>query len=102
MYCFTIRKWHILTAIQAVNFAGWFTCAIVGLPLPAQFIWMVFVGLIGGCSYVNIYYFTLELNTKLSSSEKELAVNLIVLSTDLFTTMATVLALLLSNTMFKD
>lgn len=103
MYCFKIDKWQVLTGIQAANFAGWFVlAALTNGQVYAEFGWMVFVGLIGGCSYVNIYYFTLELNNQLSNEEKELAVNLIILSTDICSTLATLFALLMSNTLFKQ
>jgi battenin len=66
MYCFKIEKWHILTIIQGLNLAGWFVLAAVTTGyIYVEFGWMVWVGLMGGCSYVNIYYFTLELNKSL-------------------------------------
>lgn len=103
MYCFKIEKWQALTLIQALNFAGWFVLAVLTNGyIYVEFGWMMWVGLIGGCSYVNIYFFTLELNKKLEDEEKELAVNLIILSTDICSTLATLFALLLSNTLFKQ
>lgn len=52
-----IRRVEILTVIQAANFVLWILQAkYVFLPVGAQFPLMIFVGLLGGASYVNIFY----------------------------------------------
>lgn len=64
LYLFDIKRWGVLTILQMLNFAGWFAFAFFTLEVFVQFAWMLFVGLIGGFSYVNIYYDVLENTSK--------------------------------------
>ena len=62
---------------------------------------MVWVGLMGGGSYVNVMYNMLESN-KLVKREKELAVTLTTVFDDIGILSASLVSLLLSNTAFKN
>lgn len=61
---------------------------------------IVWVGLMGGGSYVNVLHGILELET-LDKTEKEMALSLSLLFNDTGIFLATVLSLVLSNTIFK-
>jgi hypothetical protein len=61
---------------------------------------MVWVGLMGGTSYVNINYIILE-TPNLKRTEKELALTLNSIINDFGILSASLLALLLDNTAFK-
>ena len=62
---------------------------------------MIFVGLMGGSSYVNVMYSILE-NPKLEKNEKELALTLTTVCNDMGVLTASLLSLLLDNTCFKN
>ena len=61
---------------------------------------MIWVGLMGGSSYVNVMYNILE-SPKLHKKEKELAMTLTTVSNDIGVLIASLLALLLDSTYFK-
>jgi len=61
---------------------------------------MVFVGLMGGGSYVNVMYQILE-NPKLAKNERELAIIICGIFNDIGILSASLLSLLLSNTALK-
>ncbi len=61
---------------------------------------MVWVGLMGGSSYVNVMYNILE-SEKLAKSEKELAMTMTGVCNDIGILSASLLSLLLANTAFK-
>ena len=65
----------------------WFMCPL--------FIW---VGIMGGASYVNVLHGILELKT-LKKSEKEMALSLSLLFNDTGILLATILSLILANTL---
>ena len=63
---------------------------------------IVWVGLMGGASYVNVIHGILQLET-LKKSEKEMAVSLSLLFNDTGILLATILSLVLGNTiLFVD
>lgn len=72
---FKVKKVWILTYLQIVNFFVFLSVAIWRwMPTHFQIPVMLFVGLMGGCSYVNCYYLILEEKT-LGKTMKELATN---------------------------
>ena len=72
-----VRRIHLLTALQALNFVLWFAQAYAGLlPLWLQFAWMVFVGLMGGAMYVNVFYL-LRGERAIAEEDRELAINVV-------------------------
>ena len=65
------------------------------------FLSMIFIGLMGGASYVNVKYLILE-SPNLKRTEKEVALVLTSIGDDLGILCAALLALLLNNTAFKN
>lgn len=65
------------------------------------FVLMVWVGLMGGGSYVNVMYQILE-SPDLGRNDKELALTLTTVFNDIGVLTASLLSLLLDNTAFKD
>ena len=66
-----------------------------------MFPWLVWVGLMGGGSYVNVQCAIHELKT-LSKNEKEAAVSISMLFNDTGILFASILSIVLGNTLFKD
>lgn len=71
-----IRRVEILTVIQAANFVLWILQAYYKfMPIGAQLPLMFFVGLLGGASYVNIFYNLLH-DDIYPDEDRELIVNM--------------------------
>lgn len=70
-----IKRIYILTLLQAINLMIWLLHVYTQfMPLYMQLIAMFYVGLLGGFMYLNV--FTILMNdTKLTPSQRELAVN---------------------------
>lgn len=66
-----------------------------------MFVIMIWVGLMGGASYVNVMYCILE-SPNLQRTEKELAMTLTTVCNDIGILIASLLSLLLDNTAFSD
>ena len=98
-----INKVEVLTILQIINFLFWlfnsiflFMTNFYGL-----FVLMIWVGLMGGGSYVNVMYQILE-NPGLGRNEKELALTLTTIFNDAGVLLASLMSLLLDNTAFKN
>ena len=97
-----IKRVWFLTFLQMCNFVFMF--------LNAKYMYfeslyvvcpvLVFVGLMGGASYVNVLHGILELET-LDKTEKESAMSLCMLFNDTGILCATTLSIILSNTVLK-
>lgn len=61
---------------------------------------MVWVGLMGGCSYVNVMYLILE-DPFVTNNEKELSMNLCTVFNDTGVLISACFVLLMSNTFMK-
>ena len=97
-----IPKVQIMTILQLLNFL-FFLLNTIFLFLDnfyAMFAIMVWVGLMGGSSYVNVMYQILE-SPELAKNEKELALTLTTICNDIGILTASLLSLLLTNTAFK-
>ncbi len=71
-----IRRVEILTVLQAANFVLWILQAYYKfMPIEAQLPLMFFVGLLGGASYVNIFYNLLH-DDIYPDEDRELIVNM--------------------------
>jgi battenin len=76
--CIRIHRLYLLTSIQGVNFVLWAVHAYTYiLPLWSLFPLMVFVGLVGGAMYVNVFFELLSSSSITRSKDRELAVNLV-------------------------
>jgi battenin len=70
------RLW-VLTLLQAVNFVAWFVHALHPfIPLWLQFVWMIYVGLIGGGMYVNSFY-AIMIDDRIRPEERETCLNVV-------------------------
>ena len=98
-----IRRVEILTFLQFINFTFFLvnTQFFFMKNFYVMYVWMIFVGLMGGCSYVNIMYLMINSQT-LKKKEKELSVMVIGISNDMGILLAGVFSLILANTLFKD
>jgi len=75
-----IKKVGVLTTLQGINMLFWILQAkykfIVGpIGVWILFLLMVYVGLLGGASYVNVFYLILH-DPKIPDEDKELCVNI--------------------------
>lgn len=99
---FKIPQVWIMTAIQSVNFVIYFTIAYYKwMSIYYQIPFMVFVGLMGGSSFVNCYYLIYN-EKRLSKSQKEVAINLATLFNDTGIVAAALLAIVVSNLVIVD
>eukprot|EP00708_Paratrimastix_pyriformis_P002935 GAFH01001697.1.p3 GENE.GAFH01001697.1~~GAFH01001697.1.p3 ORF type:complete len:164 (-),score=64.09 GAFH01001697.1:37-528(-) len=92
-------KWvEILTFLQMVNFVL-FLCQdfFFFMDVWVMFPLMVYVGLLGGCSYVNTFFLILH-STSTLEEDKEMAVNLTALHITAGITVAAAFSLLMKNT----
>lgn len=90
-----------MTILQVFNFVFWLfnTIFLFVENYYALFALMVWVGLMGGGSYVNVMYHILE-SPNLQRNEKELALTITTVCNDIGILAASLLALLLDNTAF--
>jgi len=96
-----IKHVEILTTIQFCNMSFWLVQATIhfvqGYPIIwALFAHMLFTGLMGGASYVNVFYLVL-MNKEIPDKDRELATNVAALSNTFGITMAAVVILILEN-----
>ena len=100
---FRIKHVWVLSVLQAINFtfcflnARYMFCPSLGLMAPL----LVWVGLMGGGSYVNVLVSMLELKT-LEHAERESAMSLSLFFNDFGITLASLLSLVLAATLFSD
>ncbi|XP_019853585.1 PREDICTED: battenin-like [Amphimedon queenslandica] len=99
---FQIRQIHIFTLFQLINMIVWILQAWWKfLPVYVLPSYMVFVGLLGGASYVNIFYL-LRTDEKYPSSDRELCTNLVGMSISIGILLGTGLPIPLFKTIFAD
>eukprot|EP01135_Chromosphaera_perkinsii_P003176 Nk52_evm65s236 gene=Nk52_evmTU65s236 len=93
-----ITRVEILTLIQGINFALWyFQVVFKTFNIWVLYLHMIFVGLMGGGSYVNIFYLLIN-NKNITSKDKDLCVNITAIMNTLGITLACVFVLLADNT----
>lgn len=97
-----IKRVEILTALQFINMLLWiFDVHFKFIPvylLPAL---MIYVGLLGGASYVNIFYLLLN-DEKYPDEDRELCINITALFVNLGIVLGTGLETALFNTALKN
>lgn len=99
---FVVDRVWIVTLLQLVNFVVFFLNAFylfIG-SIYVLFTLMVWVGCMGGCSYVNVIY-KIQRSDKLKRTEKELAVMILMMFNDFGIFAASLFALILNLTVFK-
>ena len=101
--CVKIKHVWLLTLFQFLNCAFWLSNALhmYCFNIYVYFVHIVFVGLMGGASYVNVIY-RLKNSPKLAKTEKELAMNLLSCFDDLGVLLAAITALILTTTVFAQ
>jgi len=93
-----IRWFELITVLQAINCVLWLAEAKLHfLNIWVQFILMIYVGLLGGASYVNIFYLILHDNT-INEKDKELCVNIVAFASTFGITFASLFVLLMDAT----
>ena len=97
-----IRKVWIVTALQFLNFFIWAWIAWVQtFTLGLEFLVMVWVGLMGGASYVNVLYLTLE-SPQIEKKDKEVSINIISICNNIGVLSATFVSYFLEVTLYKN
>jgi len=95
-----IKKLWILTTLRGCNFLVWFYMALNPqsiLPIGILFAHMVFIGLLGGASYVNS--FALLMNTRtIPEQDREFAINIVAIFITLGTVGSALFELIADNT----
>lgn len=101
---FKIRRIEILTILQGLNLALWlFFAKTHWAPLWLQFATMIFVGLLGGASYVNVYYLVNSAPAKgISLKDRELAINMTAIGVTTGITLSSITILILDRTFLKS
>ena len=92
-----------MTILQSINFIFFLfnTTFLFVDNFYILFVLMVWTGLMGGGSYVNVMYQILE-SPNLPKNEKELALTLTTICNDIGILTASLVSLLLANTAFKS
>lgn len=91
----------VLTVLQLCNFVLWLFIAVFKfLNLYVEFVLMFWVGLLGGCSYVNVIYLILE-DPLITKNEKELSVNFCTVTNDLGILTSAIYVLFMDNTFLQ-
>ena len=97
-----IKKIWVLTTIQLINSILWGILAYYQFSnLWLLFPFMIWVGLMGGASYVNILYQVLE-NPKIAKSEKEISINFISIINDFGILSSSLIVILFNYTIYKN
>lgn len=93
---FKIKYIEILTVLQGINFILWILQDITKwAPIWLQFAHMIYVGLLGGAMYVNVFFLVLN-NPAIQDEDRELCVNIVALSITAGITSAALFMLLYS------
>lgn len=95
------RVWTV-SALQLFNFFLWAWIAYTkALSLPIEFGIMIWVGLMGGASYVNCLYLVLESDT-VEKKDKEVSINIMSICNNIGVLMATFASFTLGETIYAD
>jgi len=97
-----IKKIWIMTLLQFFNCIGWGIlayCQCVNLWL--LFVFMIWVGLMGGASYCNVLFQVLA-SEKISKNEKEIGINFISILNDAGVISSSLIVILLDNTLYQN
>jgi len=93
-----ITRVEIVTVLQAINFVLWILEAKYHfINVWVQYPLMVYVGLLGGASYVNVFYLLLH-DQSIQEHDKELCINIAAFAITTGITAAALFTLLMDNT----
>jgi len=91
-----------LTTLQGINMMIWsFHCEYNLFNEYVQFALMVYVGLLGGAMYVNVFYHILS-DPTIDNKDRELCINMASICLNLGVTFSCCYELIMDNTFFKD
>jgi len=105
LHLFKVKKVEVITILQGINMIYWVLQAkYLMLKGPGE-IWilfalMVYVGLLGGGSYVNIFYLVLN-DPQITSLDRELCINITAIFINVGITLASMFILVMDNTFLK-
>jgi len=95
------RVW-IVSALQLLNFIFWAWIAYdKDFSLPLEFMIMIWVGLMGGASYVNCLYLVLESDV-IEKKDKEVSINIMSICNNIGVLSATLASYVLGETVYKE
>jgi len=95
-----IQRIEVITILQCINFILWLLQAkFKFINIWVQFGLMMYVGLLGGASYVNIFYRLLHDN--IPERDRELCINLVAMATTAGITLASLFTLVVDATFLK-
>jgi battenin len=102
LHLFKVKKVEIITILQGANMVFWVVQAKYPMLVGAKEVWvlfalMVYVGLLGGGSYVNIFYLVLN-DPKISTFDRELCVNITAIFVNVGITLSAAFILMMDNT----
>jgi len=97
-----IKKIWIMTLLQFFNCIGWGILAYCQcVNLWVLFVFMIWVGLMGGASYCNVLFQVLA-SEKISKNEKEIGINFISILNDAGVISSSLIVILLDNTLYQN
>lgn len=97
-----IKRVEILTLLQAGNFVLWMLQAQYKMmPIEAQLPLMFYVGLLGGASYVNVFYNLLH-DDDYPEEDRELIINIAALFINVGIMLASAFSLVMAETAWKN
>jgi len=102
---FKIKKVEVITILQGINMIYWVVQAKYLMLQGSGEIWvlfvlMVYVGLLGGASYVNIFYLVLN-DPLIDPLDRELCVNITAIFINVGITLSSAFILVMDNTFLK-
>jgi len=105
LHFFKVKKVEIITILQGINMIFWVLQAKYLMLQGSAEVWilfglMVYVGLLGGGSYVNIFYLVLN-DPKIKPSDRELCVNITAIFVNVGITLSSAFILVMDNTFLK-
>eukprot|EP01111_Echinosteliopsis_oligospora_P010879 TRINITY_DN3463_c0_g1_i2.p1 TRINITY_DN3463_c0_g1~~TRINITY_DN3463_c0_g1_i2.p1 ORF type:complete len:423 (+),score=87.72 TRINITY_DN3463_c0_g1_i2:71-1339(+) len=101
-----IRRVEVLTILQGINMIFWIFQAKYQMlsgpgPVWILFALMIYCGLLGGASYVNVFYLVLN-DPKIPDKDRELCVNLTAIFTNVGITLSSVFIIIMNKTFLSD
>ncbi len=95
-----VKKVQIITLLQYINWCLWLLEAfnMIVTNYYILFVHMVFVGLMGGCQYVNVMFLILN-SEDLNINQKELAINMTTFFDDIGITLSSILSIIFASVM---
>ena len=102
---FKIKHIGVLTVLQFINVVFWLFQAAVHMVQGYPIIWVLFahmfyVGLLGGSSYVNVFYIVLH-DDKIPVKDREYCVNISAFANTFGITASSIVIIILDNTIWK-